>query len=78
MSEAVLIREPKSIILFTRVDEAFKAEVRRVAVRDFDGNESQLVRDSVRLMIDLRNELGPRFALTIAGLMSDRTEGGSE
>jgi hypothetical protein len=72
MVEAVASRETKAVILFTRVDPSLKNRVKRVADRDFDGNESRLVRDSVRLMINLREQLGPRFDLVIAGLVSER------
>ncbi|MCC6945494.1 MAG: hypothetical protein IT335_13005 [Thermomicrobiales bacterium] len=75
MIETKTSRESRAVILFTRVDPVFKQEVKRVADRDFDGNESQLVRDSVRLMLGLRNELGPRFDLVVAGLLNNRSGG---
>jgi hypothetical protein len=74
MVDTVASRETKAVILFTRVDPSLKDRVKRVADRDFDGNESRLVRDSVRLMINLREELGPRFEIVIAGLISDRPD----
>lgn len=74
MTESQMIKEQRSVILFTRVVPTFKDEVKRVAERDFEGNESRLVRDGVRLMLDLRDELGPRFEVVISELLPTRSE----
>jgi hypothetical protein len=60
-------------VLHARVHPDLKKDSERVAAKYFDGNESTLLRESVRLMVNLRDELGPRFEIVIAGLISERT-----
>jgi hypothetical protein len=58
-------------ILSARCDPALVEQVRAEAERRFDGNEGQLVRDSVRLYLRLRERLGTAFEPTIEALTRD-------
>ena len=73
----VAVERKRRETLYARVDPELKNATQRIADRYFDGNESTLLRDSVRLMVDLRDALGPRFELAIAELLGARQEDAS-
>lgn len=55
-------------ILSARCDPALVEQVRAEAESRFDGNEGQVLRDSVRLYLRLRERLGTAFEPTIEAL----------
>lgn len=56
-------------VLSTRVEPAFRAEVRREADHAFEGNESRVVRRALRDFLTLRQALGPDYEATLARLL---------
>lgn len=65
---------PKPAIIFARVDDALRMQIRAEADRRFEGNESLVVREAVRLYLRLRHHLGPAFEPTLQGIAPVATE----
>lgn len=59
----------KTVVGF-RVEPEFREEIKRVATRHHEGNESFLLREAARLYVDLRRTLGPRFEVALADLFA--------
>lgn len=57
-----------------RVTPEFRARVRAEAERNFDGNESLVLRKGTDLYLRLKSRLGPQFEPTIALWLGDEAE----
>ena len=64
--------KPKQM-LFARVDDSLREQVRAEAALRFEGNESVLVRDAIRLYLRLRRHLGTAFEPTVESLAPTTT-----
>ncbi len=57
-----------------RVQPGFRDQITQSADRHHDGNESSLIRESIRLYIALRRKLGAQFEPTIHILLGDQLD----
>jgi hypothetical protein len=61
-------------VIGVRVPPSLRADIKQVALRHFDGNESDLLREGARLYIALRHKFGVQYEPFVATLIGDEDE----